>query len=223
MDEDKKKTKEYYQVNLDMGRLFWIAFLIGVILIAVFVFGFYIGGGREEGKDNLDLLNLGRRDTAAGETKRDELKILDLFNDELEAETRYIDVKSLEEAVEASDKTSDILLEEPEAALSISAEKVQKPSPLTTYTRKEKPVYRPIGDYYIQVASFTKKENAEKFADRLQKNMYRVEIEEAVVGEKTYYRVRVGPFEKHSVAVNTMTSMKRIFGLKDPFVLKKDS
>ncbi len=157
------------------------------------------------------------------ETRGDEIKILDLFNDELEAETRYIDVKSLEKAVEANEKTSDILLEESEAALSISAEKVEKPSPLTIHTRKEKPIYRPIGDYYIQVASFMKQENAEKFSERLQKNMYRVEIEEAVVGEKTYYRVRVGPFEKHSVAVNTMTSMKRIFGLKDPFVLKKDS
>ena len=30
-----------------MGRLFWIAFLIGVVLISVFVFGFVIGGDRE--------------------------------------------------------------------------------------------------------------------------------------------------------------------------------
>jgi cell division protein FtsN len=222
MDEERRRGKEYYQVNLDMGRLFWIAFLIGVILIAVFVFGFYIGGGREEEADKLDILKLGRRDTAAVETKRDELKILDVFNDKLEAETRYIDVKSLEEAVEASEKTSDILLEDPETTASISPEKVQKSSPLT-YNRKEKTVYRPIGDYYIQVSSFIEEKNAEKFADRLRKNMYRVKIEEAVVGDKTYYRVRVGPFEKHSVAVNTMTSMKRIFALKDPFVLKRDS
>ncbi len=69
MDDERRRGKEYYQVNLDMGRLFWIAFLIGVILIAVFVFGFYIGGGREEGRDKLDLLKLGRKDTAAQETR----------------------------------------------------------------------------------------------------------------------------------------------------------
>jgi cell division septation protein DedD len=90
-------------------------------------------------------------------------------------------------------------------------------------TPKARPTYRPVGDYYIQVASFSKESNAQQLAKRLSKNLYRVEIEEALVNENTFYRVQVGPFEQKSVAVNTMTSMKRIFDLKDPFVLKKQS
>jgi len=79
------------------------------------------------------------------------------------------------------------------------------------------------GDYYIQVASFLKKENAERFASLLEKNLYKVTIEKAAVKNSTFYRVHVGPFEKKSVAVNTMTAMKRRFDLNDPFVLRKKS
>ena len=50
-----------------------------------------------------------------------------------------------------------------------------------------------------------------------------VAVLDADVANGTYYRVHVGPFEQQSVAINTMTSMKRIFGFKDPFVLKKQS
>ena len=104
MEEERNRGKEYYQVNLDMGRLFWIAFLIGIVLISVFVFGFVIGGDRKTSENRLDALKRGgsdifKREKLTGEQARDELKILDLFDNELEAETRYIDVESLEEAV----------------------------------------------------------------------------------------------------------------------------
>jgi cell division septation protein DedD len=89
--------------------------------------------------------------------------------------------------------------------------------------KKEKPVYRPVGDYYIQVGSFIRETNANELARTLERNLYRVKIVKADVTNRTFYRVHVGPFEQQSVAINTMTSMKRIFGFKDPFVLKKQS
>ena len=51
MEEERNRGKEYYQVNLDMGRLFWIAFLLGVVLFSVFVFVFVIRGDRETSED----------------------------------------------------------------------------------------------------------------------------------------------------------------------------
>ncbi len=231
MDDERNRGREYYQVNLDMGRLFWIAFLIGVVLISVFVFGFVIGGDRESSKDKLEALRRGgsdlfRRDS---EQVRDELKILDLFDTELEAETRYIDVESLEEAVQESEPLVEApikRIEFPTPAREVTA--VERPAPKeqtarVTVPMKEGTAYRPVGDYYIQVGSFTKESNANKLADTLERNLYRVDIVKADVEGKTYYRVHVGPFEQRSVAVNTMTSMKRIFGLTDPFVLKKQS
>ncbi len=79
------------------------------------------------------------------------------------------------------------------------------------------------GDYYIQVASFNEKANAESFAKSLRRKMYKVIIEEALVEEKTFFRVRVGPFETKGIAANTMAAMKNRYSIKDPFVLKKNS
>ena len=239
MEEERNRGKEYYQVNLDMGRLFWIAFLIGVVLISVFVFGFVIGGDRKTAENKLDMLKRGSaelfkrdkltRDKITGEEARDELKIIDLFDTDLEAETRYIDVESLEEAVKETETIAKTPIREPafvppaeevsfseDTAVSESTWKV-------TESNRNKSVYRPVGDYYIQVGSFTKESNAKEFAQTLEKNLYRVKIVKADVAGRTYYRVHIGPFEQQSVAINTMTSMKRIFNLKDPFVLKVQS
>jgi cell division septation protein DedD len=239
MEEDHRRGREYYQVNLDMGRLFWIVFLIGIILIGVFIFGFFIGGDRGSGRSRLDLLKLGQSDMLRGERivadrTRDDLKILDLLDKDLEAETRFIDVQSLEKAAQEGDAASGMKPAEPEPVSSVYEKPIEKPAlPETAYVRAPEsagtavvphtPVYRPVGDYYIQVASFTDKSNAEQLAERLRKNLYKVELETAEVDGKTFHRVKVGPFEKRSVAVNTMTSMKRIFKLTDPFVVKKQS
>jgi cell division septation protein DedD len=238
MDDDRRRGKEYYQVNLDMGRLFWIAFLIGVILISVFIFGFFIGGDREGDQARIALTKLRKtdlfsRERVGAEKAKDELKVLDLLDKDLEGETRYIDVKSLEAAAKEDETPPQIRVEEPEpvrpaaevkpAEEAVLRDRALKTATTATTAPKEKPVYRPVGDYYIQVASFKQESNAHQLAERLRGNRYRVEIEEAVVNETTFYRVQVGPFEKQSVAVNTMTSMKRIFDLKDPFVMKKHS
>ena len=239
MEDERNRGKEYYQVNLDMGRLFWIAFLIGIVLISVFVFGFVIGGDRKSSENRLGALKRGgselftrdrlTRDGITRGQARDELKILDLFDNELEAETRYIDVESLEEAVQETETIAKSPVQEP-LFIPPAEEVVFDESPALTESTSpavenevETAAYRPVGDYFIQVGSFSKEANARAFAQKLEKNLYKVNVVEADIGGKTYYRVHVGPFEKQSVAINTMTSMKRIFKLKDPFVLKMRS
>jgi hypothetical protein len=234
MEEERNRGKEYYQVNLDMGRLFWIAFLIGVVLISVFVFGFVIGGDRETSEDKFDVLKRGsselfKRKKLTSEQVRDELKIIDLFDTDLEAETRYIDVESLEEAVQESEAVAQAPVQEPEfiaPAEEVRVSESHAPREQTSKViepKKERPVYSPVGDYYIQVGSFIREANANELARTLERNLYKVKIVKADITNRTYYRVHVGPFERQSVAINTMTSMKRIFGFKDPFVLKKQS
>ena len=44
--EDDRRGREYYQVNLDTGRIFWIAFLLGLVLVGILIFGIYVGGGK---------------------------------------------------------------------------------------------------------------------------------------------------------------------------------
>jgi septal ring-binding cell division protein DamX len=239
MEEERNRGKEYYQVNLDMGRLFWIAFLIGIVLISVFVFGFVIGGDRTTSENRLDALKRGgselftrekvTREKLTREQARDELKILDLFDNELEAETRYIDVESLEEAVKETESIAKSPVQEPlfvppaEEIVFDESPVLRESTPPAVENKTETSSYRPVGDYFIQVGSFSREANAREFAQKLEKNLYKVNVVEADVGGKTYYRVHVGPFEQQSVAINTMTSMKRIFKLKDPFVLKMRS
>jgi cell division protein FtsN len=232
MDEERNRGKEYYQVNLDMGRLFWIAFLIGIVLISVFVFGFVIGGDRKTAESKFEALKRGsseffRRDRLTDEQARDELKILDLFENDLEAETRYIDVESLEEAVKESESVAKAPIQEPEFIPPTEDVRMGETTRAQTQTeavsKEAVSAYRPVGDYFIQVGSFTKETNARALAAKMEKKLYKVKVVEADVAGRTYYRVHVGPFEKQSVAINTMTSMKRIFGLKDPFVLKMQS
>jgi cell division septation protein DedD len=233
MEEEKQRGKEYYQVNLDTGRIFWIAFIIGLVIIGIFIFGFLIGGG--EGKNQLiDMVKSGvfRKEKPA-ETKKntEELKALGLLDEDLDSETRYIDTTSLEAARKGSPKIekqsvssgSPVLKKEAarKTSGSVTQRTVKNVSSGVSYKKPRRTVV--TGDYFIQVASFEKKENAERLVSVLEKNLYKVIVEKASVEGKHYYRVQVGPFEKKSVAVNTMTAMKRRFDLNEPFVVKKSS
>lgn len=233
MDEDRRKVHEYYQVNLDTGRIFWIAFLLGLVLIAVFVFGFFFGGGEEESL--FTRLTRGEMFGREGENEILPLEdsgdegILDLFANGLEVETRYIDVESLQEAgAQPPPAGRD---DAPDAGRDPAGRKdtwdmPREEPPLVREPPTRRKVVTQEGTgaaYFIQVGSFSKRENADRFAERLRKNLYKVVIEEAVVEDGTFYRVRVGPFESRSVAVNTMTAMRRRYDLRDPFVLQKHS
>jgi cell division septation protein DedD len=257
MDDENRRGKEYYQVNLDTGRIFWIAFALGLVLIAIFFFGFLIGGEEREGPLQLsDLKIFGRGQeeggrasevtvertkgettverseyvpaeevSADGEKERAEVteddRLSELLETDLDAETRYIEVESIDEAIRESERRGQPEPEEKHAPSERGDEPYVKAHDRRAVAQQKAPAYRAEGIYYIQVASFTKEKNARAFAQKLRDNMYKVSVEEAVVNDKTFHRVRVGPFERRSVAVNTMVAMKRLFKLKDPFVVAK--
>jgi cell division protein FtsN len=236
MEEEKKKTKEYYQVNLDTGRIFWIVFVMGIIVIGIFFFGLYLGGDKEREKlFSFDRSKLLKREIVrdlAQEKLNEESHILKILGEDLEEESRYIEIegiqapgKEVEEmpevvvqaekpAVDTQKTTTDTPRVQPIKKETVAVKKTT-PAPKTTYVAK--------GNYYIQVASFIKEANANVLAEDLKKRLYKVVIEEATLDEKTFYRVRVGPFITEGIATNTMISMRRQFNLKDPFVVKKRS
>jgi hypothetical protein len=231
MEDERRRPKEYYQVNLDTGRIFWIAFLIGIVVIGIFIFGYYVGGEKlKNGISALgksELFDRASDASQAAERAGRELPFLDIFEKNLEAETRFLDVDSAEEPTKGPGSNSfeiekDFQVPENDIYYPPFDERKIAVSDAETVEAKRR-TYREIGNYYIQVASFSKKENAEKFSESLRKKMYKVEIEEAVVNEKLFYRVRVGPFETKSIARNTMIAMRNRYNIKDPFVLKKNS
>ena len=227
MENDRRREKEYYQINLDTGRIFWIAFLIGIIVIGIFLFGYYIGG--EKLKNGLSSLSesafFNKKDVTENlEQKTDEeFPLVDLFEKDLEAETRYLEVEPEGKEDELPQETH-TPVQVPEYVFEEPAKKVEEKASVQGARKPPETYFLPAsGSYYIQVAAFVKEENAEALANRLEKKLYKVVIEEATVDGTLFYRVRVGPFEKKSVAKNTMTAMKHRFDIKDPFVLKKNS
>ncbi|MBN2324249.1 MAG: SPOR domain-containing protein, partial [Spirochaetes bacterium] len=227
---------EYYQVNLDTGRIFWIVFVLGIIVIGIFFLGIYLGRDKEDTKlfsfDRSKFLRRGdvSSDTSAVETVEasgEDTPILRLLEEDLSDESRYIEIEEIQvptrpgtqqkaEAETVLKKTA----VRPETVRADTLRVEQKPA--VKKTAPSKP-YVQKGDYYIQIASFAKRENADTMAEDLRGRLYKVVVMEASVDEKTFYRVRVGPFETEGVAKNTMISMKRQFNLKDPFVVKKSS
>ena len=223
MEDDKKKTKEYYQVNLDTGRIFWIVFVLGIIVIGIFFLGIFLGRDEDQQKffsfDRSKFLGRGAELEITKEEEIEESPLLKLIEEDLEEESRYIEIEDLGAPAEVTET---------------EAERLSEVSPVVTEKKREevvvkkapqapKKTYIARGDFYIQVASFIKEENAESLAQDLEKRLYKVVIEKSNVEEKTFYRVRVGPFETEGVATNTMIAMKRRYNLKDPFVVKKRS
>jgi len=226
MEDDRRREKEYYQINLDTGRIFWIAFLIGIIVIGIFLFGYYVGGEKlKNGLSSIGESGFFNKKNAAEEIERsteEEFPLVDIFEKDLEAETRYLEVEPEENAAEAS-RVEPAPVQVPEYEFEESpAEEEQVPEPPVRKTQETRPS-PPAGDYYIQVASFVKRQNAEALADHLRSKLYKVVIEQATVGGTLFYRVRVGPFETKGIARNTMVAMKNRYDIKDPFVLKKNS
>jgi cell division protein FtsN len=224
MEEEKKKTKEYYQVNLDTGRIFWIVFVVGIVVIGIFFLGLFFGGDKEKksifGFDHTTLLK-----KEVVEDKQKGLTLPELVDNNLEDESRYIAIEDIGAPVKEVqvEKTEAQPIEVPVTKKETRVEVVKPPKPKTAKPPKPKTVYVARGDYYIQVASFLKEENANNLAAQLREKLYKVVIEKAQVEDKTYYRVRVGPFETESIAKNTMISMKNRYDLKGPFVVKKRS
>ncbi|MFW6138702.1 MAG: SPOR domain-containing protein [Spirochaetota bacterium] len=212
MEEHSKRPREYYQVNLDTGRIFLISFILGLVLIGVFVLGLYVGGKKEGG-----VLVTGRTGPEEEVTRKPAEEttkppVEDLLETDLEAEAQYVEIEGLEGT---EDKKG---LQPSKTPRPQTKDKAIEKKPTSAYTP---PTVVEEGEYYIQVGSFIKNDNAYEFSRTLRRHLYKVEIEEASVEEKVYYRVRVGPFKNKRVAANTMASMKRRFNLQNPFVLKK--
>ncbi len=226
MEDDRRREKEYYQINLDTGRIFWIAFLIGIIVIGIFLFGYYVGGEKlKNGLSSIGESGFFNKKNAAEEIERsseEEFPLVDIFEKDLEAETRYLDIEP-EKSEEEASQVKPAPVQVPEYDFeesSVKDEKISVPPVRKTQETRPSP---PAGDYYIQVASFVKRQNAEALADHLRSKLYKVVIEEATIGGTLFFRVRVGPFETKGIARNTMVAMKNRYDIRDPFVLKKNS
>ena len=168
MDDDRRRSKEYYQVTLDTGRIFWIAFFIGVAIIAIFIFGFYAGGGKVlRGLLTSDKSELLIDEVTMEEKERgEELSLIDVLEEDLEAETRFIDVDGIEPAADRAKNKPEAgkVSSKLQPAREVYKESYEELEPEGLLVHEdpvssEKITYMEQGDYFIQVASFLKESN----------------------------------------------------------------
>lgn len=77
----------------------------------------------------------------------------------------------------------------------------------------EKPV-GPLGNWVVQMGSFSSEENALRLRDKLRKAGYVTQVEKVRVDAKVHYRVRVGPYLKRNEADRDQAKLAKQFNPK---------
>jgi DedD protein len=72
----------------------------------------------------------------------------------------------------------------------------------------------PLGNWVVQMGSFSSEQNALRLRDRLRKAGFVTQVEKVLVGGKTVYRVRVGPYLERAEAEGSQKKLAETFGLK---------
>lgn len=72
----------------------------------------------------------------------------------------------------------------------------------------------PLGNWVVQMGSFSSEQNALRLRDRLRKAGFATQVEKVAVGGKTHYRVRVGPYLERSEAEQDQKKLAASHGLK---------
>ncbi len=118
------------------------------------------------------------------------------------------DVATPDEEAKAP-KPAPIKAEVPKPAPKPVDEPVRKSEPVSAQQPDALPATDASGEWIVQVSSVTNKSSAQALADRLQSKGWNSFLTNAVVNEKTYYRVRVGPYAKRESADNAASNLTK--------------
>lgn len=91
----------------------------------------------------------------------------------------------------------------------------------TTYQKASKPVSSEINTAYtLQIASFSKKDNANALQKKLRGKKHKAYIESIKTSKGRIYRLRVGPYLKYDQISSIKKQIEKQFKLKDTVILK---
>lgn len=94
------------------------------------------------------------------------------------------------------------------------------PSPSTATTAKPKP--KPLGNWVVQLGSFSEGNNARQLREKVRGKGYAAFLETARAGGKNVTRVFAGPFAEKSDALAAKNTLDRVLGVKSLVMAKKD-
>lgn len=76
--------------------------------------------------------------------------------------------------------------------------------------------------YYVQIAAFTDKTQAQALADKYKKQGYTTVVDARPTSTKTWYRVRLGGYTSRDKAVNLLSKLNAAAGKKTDFQIVHD-
>jgi septal ring-binding cell division protein DamX len=98
-----------------------------------------------------------------------------------------------------------------------------KPPATKTAAETKKPAPAPSGLYYVQVAAFTDRAQAQAAADKYKRQGYTAVLANPKPGDtKTWYRLRLGGYASRDQAVNLLEKLNAAAGKKTDFRVVQD-
>ncbi len=211
----------YYEIALT-GRQVLVAFVVLLVcLVAAFFSGVWVGSDGGDGEERPVEI---AREEADGEEPLQELSFFD--EQPMDRPRDLEDVAreprpdtTLLEDVDGRDAAR----EESAAPGEADAEPAQPPDETAgaSSDARETERSRPTpsgslstGDVVIQVFSSAEEPKAREVLSRLEKNGFRAFLSPLADGGRTFYRVRVGPFERRSDAEATAERLRRALGME---------
>jgi cell division septation protein DedD len=87
---------------------------------------------------------------------------------------------------------------------------------------KKTPAVTPSGLYYVQIAAFTDRAQAQALADKYKKQGYAPVVTPRPTSTKTWYRVRLGGYASRDRAVDLLAKLNAAAGKKTDFQIVHD-
>lgn len=204
-----RRPYQMYVLNLDAGRIFWLTTMLILLLGLSFFAGFLVG--IEKAKSESELIfqknkkavdELISKIKESEEKKEEEYKFYDLITKRTEEEIKPVEekpeerVKSFESSIKREEKIK------PEITIEEGDKKISSKSP-----------------YAIQVASYTKFENAKALKEELENEQYPAYIIKSRVNGNIYYRVRVGPFSSKALTIKVLSQIRGIRECENSYIV----
>ncbi|MCG8570286.1 MAG: SPOR domain-containing protein [Spirochaetes bacterium] len=235
-NDDVKKTKTFYSVNLTEGRIFVIFIFVILVTAAIIFFilkslnSSYSLGELDHAESTVDIENLPQYEETTTYQQ-------DLMGDTVinltEKNSQNSQENKSEETVNTSEEEgtteavmSDIELDngEPLKASQFSEPEknkvviktetktqpvVEKKEPVKKKTIEAKPKTEYQKRYIVQVGAYQNKETLSKIQNFYTDLGYPTYTKTKTVNGKTYYRLRVGPFSQQEKAEEYLVALKR--------------
>ncbi len=233
---------------MERNRVLWVIFSISLFLVVVLAGGLYLlrpvgkqeaeaVGGEEPATGSFDAFEYVRGrselpELAEESRKPDEMVII--VGEQEEKETRE-EIAGQEAAGEVPERPQPVRapLSVPEKAVSPLPERpapaaatgTAPASPKTTAPRPApKPASKPaarevqITEYWIQAGSYTSPSRAQEVTRVLEEQGLACKITTRALSGKTYYRVRIGPYQSKAEAEKFLEWVKAVKGFESSYV-----